>query len=222
MLQNEKYIKFAAEACIDVISVSGVPQAVAQGRDRAETFQKPGSDEKWLVNWPSLTVEDMKALNASKVPRYNDTRGIPFTCIVDPHTEERMTVIKGRSVGAFQEDIANAYKALRQKYGPGFPRKKYRSWQKSLEKTDYLVGKGEFSKALREVKKASKGHDKWPEGLKKQRQQAMDGVVAAGEKALEEALNLKGSERKRALSRLRVKLRGTPLQERAQEEFKKY
>ncbi|MFH0944691.1 MAG: hypothetical protein V2A76_05790 [Planctomycetota bacterium] len=89
VLQNKKYIKFADEGTVEVISLGGLEKGVEKGDKKAATYTQKvnGEDVEFLVEFPNLTVEEMVALNRSKASSYNDTGKIPFTALIDPFTE---------------------------------------------------------------------------------------------------------------------------------------
>ncbi|MCA9321683.1 MAG: hypothetical protein KDB53_13160, partial [Planctomycetes bacterium] len=87
MMQNKKYIQFAEENTVEVIALQRLEEAVEKGDSKAEKYTKTGPDgqeTEYMVNWPSLTYDQMIAFNRTKAGQYNKTGKIPYTAIVNP------------------------------------------------------------------------------------------------------------------------------------------
>lgn len=222
VLQNKDYIKFAEQSCVDVLALQDLDKGIAAGDPRAGTYKaknERGEEVEYLLSWPGLTIEQVKALHASKAGTYNDTRGIPFTGIIDPHTESRMAAISGaRPAGAVIDAVTEAKKTLARNYGEGISRKAYRDLREKqaairadLEKGDVVKAmatqralEGKFTKAAEPVQKL----------LGATRSEALE---AAGKKLEEAEAMLSAGNAKEAaalLGRLAPALRGTDLEAR--------
>ena len=87
MLQNEKYIEFANENTVEVVALGRLDEAIQKNERKAEEYDakdESGKPVKYMVEFPGLTREEIIALHQSKASTYNDTKGIPFTAIIDP------------------------------------------------------------------------------------------------------------------------------------------
>ena len=146
MLQNKKYIKFAYENTVEVISMGKIDQALdakAQGNARAKDFEfytakdENGNKVERVVGWPNLTIEQMKKLNRSKAGQYNNTGKIPYTAIVNPHTLAEISNIRGGfGMGKLEDAVKAAKKSLGKEYGASVSRKtldKIRKAEKKIQ-----------------------------------------------------------------------------------------
>ncbi len=90
VMQNKKYIKFANKHTVEVISLQDLQKGIDAKDRKAATYKVKGSDTEFLIEFPGLTVEDMLGLHKSQASRYNNTGKIPYTAVVDPHTQKEV------------------------------------------------------------------------------------------------------------------------------------
>lgn len=215
---NKKYMDFAADNTVEVISLSDLEKGVEAGDRRAETYEAKvgGETAKYLCEFPGLTVEDVKALRHSKAGSYNQTGKIPYTCIVDPWTlEEIQHWSGGQSSKSIIEAVEVARATLEEAHGEGLSRKELRKLDRTEEKAAEAVEKQDYAKAIKLLDKAAKDA---PEVLQPRIKEARDGVIEAAGKAIDEAESTEDArEAKRTLRRLRTKLKGTGLEPRVEQ-----
>ena len=147
VLQNKKYMKFASERTVEVIAVSALDSGISKGDARAGTYKakdENGKEVEYLVSWPGLTIADMKKLSRSKAPGYNDTRGIPYVAIVNPHTLEKFAGWNGGSSGKIMDAVDEAQKALKKEYGKPVSRKDLMKVRKEENKVRKLLKAGDL------------------------------------------------------------------------------
>jgi hypothetical protein len=222
ILKNKKYVEFADKHTVEVICLGRLQEGIDKKDERAETFEveKDGKKVAYLKEFPGLTVEQMLALERSKAGSYNDTGGVPYTCLVDPHTLEQVTKWQGgsASAGAIEEAVLDLRKRLDKEHGKGVTRKEIRALGESEEKVRTLQGKGEFAAALAEVAKAGGKAKDWPEAMTARLASAKEAVIAAAKTAVDELETLAATDRaeaKKGLAKLAGRLKGTGLEERA-------
>ena len=223
VLQNKKYIKFSGESTVEVIAVSSLDKALAKKDPKAGTYdgmEKGGKEVKYLISWPGLTVADMKGLSRSKASSYNDTGGIPYVAIVNPHTLEKYEGWNGGSSGRIMDAVKEAQKALTKTHGKPVKRKSLKKIRKEEAKVRALLANGELAKAWTGYAGLAKKVAKQPDAIKAIAAKCQEDLLAASEKKLTEleALVARG-EVKAASKELRGiarSLKGTRLEARAQ------
>lgn len=224
VMQNKKYLKFASQNTVEVLALGGLDRAMQ--REKADSariaqYEKVGQDgqkTKYMVQWPSLTYDQILALNRSPAGRFNQSGGIPHTAIVNPHSLEKMQEwTGGQSAKSIIDAAEEAMRALRKEHGKGMSRSLIRNVDMAIVKANAEAGEGEFAKALKSLDKASKKSDKWPESLQTKVSDAREAVIAAASTKLDEIESMEAVPQKRALSRMRSKLRGTGLEDRVKQ-----
>ena len=99
VLQNEKYIGFASDNCVDVIAEGSLPSEWDNPKDaHSATYEAKDADGKpvkYLKEFPGMTAEDLAACDSSPASQYNHTGAIPYTAIVDPHTLKEIRGLSG-------------------------------------------------------------------------------------------------------------------------------
>ena len=221
VLQNKKYIKFASENTVDVMALSKLDKGIEKEDRKAATYTAKDGTE-YLVEFPNLTVADIRKMRSTKAVRYNNTGKIPYTAIVDPHTLEEMENIRGGYSGKTLMEIVKTHrKVLNKEHGKSFSRKvltKVRKQQGEIEKE---LEKGSYSKALAALAKLEKSVAKQPAALVDMVGKTKEGVLTACGKKLDslEALIGRGAkgEASKELGPLVRALKGTSLAERAKE-----
>lgn len=222
---NKKYMEFAAENTVEVIALQDLESGIEKKEKRAATYtaKVDGKEVEYLVEFPGLTVDDMKALQASKAASYNDTGKIPYTCLVDPFTLERIPECVwggGTSAQTIIEAATSARKAMQKEHGKGCSRKDADALAGAERDAAAKAEKGEFAAALDALGKLSGKAAKWPESLQTRLSASRDTVVASAQKRLDEIVAAKESDAAKAkadLGKLVGRLRGTGLEAKAKE-----
>ncbi len=219
---NKKYIDFANENTVEVISLDRLGEGIDKKDKKAETYEAKvdGQVVNYLVEFPGLTVDDMKALRDSKASSYNNSGGIPYTCLVNPHTLEEITSWKGgsASAGTIQEAIVEAKKALVKEHGKGASRKDVKALAEAAKDADTKAKKGEFAAAIEALAKLNAKSEKWADCLKDELKADKQKVIDAAQAALDKIAETKATDAEKAkkdLAALSPKLRGTGLEEKA-------
>jgi hypothetical protein len=187
VLTNKKYIKFADENTVEVISMGKIDVGQQRNDKRLLTY-KAKDGNTYLVGWPNLTLDELKKNNQESA-KWNDTRGIPYTCIVNPHTNERMGehISGGYGAGKLMDMVKVAKKTLEKEYGKSVSRKKLRKYQKSDTKARDLLEKGDLSKAMSEARKLEKAVAKQPTAVQEIATKLIADIVTSAGKQLDEA-----------------------------------
>lgn len=223
MLQNKKYIAFAEENTVEVLALSRLDEGIEKKDKRAGTFKAKdidGQEKEFMLGWPNLTAEDIKALNGSKAGSYNQTGKIPYTAIVDPHTLEEMDNIKGGyGAGTLQDLVTAKKKELEKAHGKGVSRKTLTKVREADAGIRKALADGNLVKALTDSaafqKKVAKES---PAIVEMAGKTAADLLEAAGTKLDEiDAMISRGeqAEAMKQLGPLSRALKGTTLEERA-------
>jgi hypothetical protein len=221
VLQNKKYMKFASERTVEVIAVSSLDSGISKGDARAGTYKakdENGKDVEYLVSWPGLTIDDMKKLRRSKAPGYNDTRGIPYVAIVNPHTLEKFAGWNGGSSGKIMEAVDEAQKALKKEYGKPVSRKDLMKVRKEENKVRKLLKAGDLGKAWTLYAGFDKKVSKKGKAFQELSKKLEADLLAASDKVLTEleAAAARGETKQveKELRKLARPLKGTSLEER--------
>jgi len=223
VLQNKKYMKFAGDSTVEVIAVSKLDQAIQKKDPKAGTYtgmEDGGKEVEYLISWPGLTVADMKALSRSKAPSYNDTRGIPYVAIVNPHTLEKFAGWNGGSSGKIMDAVKEAQKSLTKAHGKPIKRKTLNKIRKEEAKVRATLSTGDLGKAWTAYATLAKKVAKQPDAIKAIATKVQADLLVASEKKLTELEGLVArGETKAAAKELRGfarSLKGTPPEARAQ------
>jgi hypothetical protein len=223
VLQNRKYIKFADENTVEVMSIGSVPGANT-GDKRTATYKakdKDGKTVEYMAEWPGLTLEDLQSLNRSKAASYNNTGKIPYTAVINPHTEEELTSFSGgRSAKNLMNAVKEAKKGLNKEYGPSLSRKSLQKIEKEKDKIRETLAKGKVADAMTKYLVLQKKVFKQPEAVRSSITPLMDEILKTAERQLAQAERMmdNGEVNKAAkiLRPLARALKNTPLEERAQ------
>jgi hypothetical protein len=220
---NKKYIEFANDNTVEVIALQRLDEGIEKKDKRAETYEAKvnGETVQYMVEFPGLTVEDMLALGKSKANTYNDTGGIPYTALVNPWNEEKLTFWKGgTSAGTIEEAVLEARKAMTKEHGKGVARKDVKALADAEAAAAAKVAKGEFSAAIDALAKVSGKMAKAPDAMKTRYEASKGKIVEAAEKAIASVEEKKAedpSAAKTALTALLARLKGTGLEQRAKD-----
>jgi len=221
VLQNKKYIRFAEENTVEVMALSRLEQGIEAGDRKAGTYEEKlpgGKTVEYLVEFPGLTVEDMLGLARSRARGYNDTRKIPYTAIVDPHSLEKMHSFSGSaSAKSIMEEVTKARRELAREHDTQVTRSDYRRLVESESGLPGQVDAGEFKDAFEAIE--SLGKIQWPDELASRVDAMRRDVVAAAKARIDELASKAADDfgAKRDLRRLVSDLRGTELGDRARE-----
>lgn len=229
VLQNKGYIDFHEDNTVEVLAMGRLDEAIKKGEKRAATYtakDADGNEVEYMVEWPGLTKEDIFALRSSKAGTYNDTGGIPFTAIVNPHTLEKMVGMPGgQSSKTVMEKVEEAKDKLEEAYGESLKRSDIEKLNEDLKKVQEKLEKYGGAKALAELakaeKKAAKKGDRLVALATPVREKVMETItkeVDAAEEMISDG-DLKGA--KKALSPLRRPLKDTELGERVEALYEK-
>jgi hypothetical protein len=220
---NKKYIDFANENTVEVISLDRLEEGVEKKDKRAETYDAKvdGKVVKYLVEFPGMTVEDMVAMKGTKASSYNNTGKIPYTCVVDPWTESELSHWQGSTpVGDIQDAVLAAKKTLAKDHGKGASRKDVRALADAAADATAKAGKGEFAAAIEALAKVGSKADKWADSLKDELKADKQKVVDAAQAALDKVAETKATDAEKArkdLAALASKLKGTGLEDKAKQ-----
>jgi hypothetical protein len=220
---NKKYIEFASENTVEVIALERLQEGVDKGERHAETYKakENGAEMEFLVEFPGLTVAEVLALATSKAGSYNKTGKIPYTCLVNPYTEEEIKSFPGSTPsGDIMEAVLEARKALEKENGKGVARKDVRAVQQLEADALERVQKGEFATAIAEVTKVSTKGKAWPQAMQDRVSACKERVVTAAHETLAKIEATAAEDRTKAkseLTRLIAKLKGTGLEAKAKE-----
>jgi len=223
VLQNKKYIAFADENSVDVITMDRLQQGIDENDKRAGTYKKKdvdGQEKEFLLSWPSLTVDELKDMARSKAGTYNKTGGLPYTAVVDPFTLEEMGSIKGSfAAGALSDLVTEKKKELEKAHGKGISRKTLNKVRDADADIRGLLAEGNLTKALSELATLQKKVAKEPAAIMELADKTSAAVLEAAGKKLDEIEAMIGRGDKAAASKelgpLSRALKGTSLEERA-------
>jgi hypothetical protein len=221
LMLNDDYIKFAADNTVEVIALERLDEGVEKKDARAETYKAKvnGEEVHYLVEFPGLTVEEMNALARSKASSYNKTGKIPYTCLVDPWTEEEIASFPGSTPkGDIEEAVLKAREAFQKEHGKGVARKDLRTVAETEGDAQEKVAKSDYAGALALLAKTSAKAKAWPQPLQDRLASAKEKIVASATEALAKIEAEAAEDKPKAkgdLARLMGKLKGTGLEEKA-------
>lgn len=223
VMQNKDYIKFADKSTVEVIALGQLQKGIDRGDRKASTYKKKvnGEEVELLVEFPNLTVAEVMALRNSKASSYNDTGKIPFTALVDPHTEKEMVRWSGGTSGStIMDRVKDVTKTLKKSHGKGISRKELGQLSEAIAESQEEAVEGEYSKAMTCLTKAGKKSKDWPQVMQQKLEKARAAVIQKANTQLDEIEaygELDPVEAKKKLNRLKSKLRGTGLESRSKE-----
>lgn len=222
VMQNKKYIQFAAKNTVEVLALGSLDRAIESKDPKAATYTAKSADGKpveYMLKWPGLTADDINSLHRSKARTYNNTGGIPYTCIVDPHTLEEMHHWSGgTSANSIMDQVMVARKKLTKAHGAGLKRADLAFLADSESEITELLGAGSYKKALRLV--ASVEKKSLPQSLSERVAAMRESVLTAASQRIDDLASQAQSDlssARRDLKRLLSELRGTDLVTKAQE-----
>ena len=229
VLKNPAYGKFAAQHTVEVITMEELDIAVAKESRNIKTYKDKdpwGEEQDYLIEFPGLTLDDLRDLSSSDALNYMQGNRIPYTAVVDPHTLKEMEGLRGvKTAKELMAAITLHRKALLLQYGKGVERKLWNGVGKGLIRIDVHLGKGEIAEAMQLYRKLEAETARKPEVLKKRVRPALEVIVdEAGLRidAIERSMvEGKAKSAKAELTKLKGALAGTPLVKRIEALLKK-
>ena len=213
---GKKYIDFASENTVEVIALSSFQEGLDKKDKRTETYDAKvaGEPVKYMVEFPGLTTDQVLALASSKAGTYNHTGGVPYTCLVNPWTEEEMSKWPGsQSANTLMDGVLEAKKALQKEHGKGVARKDLRVVVDAEASAAAKAAKADFPGALADLAKVAPKAEK-VDALKERLKAAREKVHAAAEAALTKIADGKDADpaaAKKDLTALLARLAGDDL-----------
>ena len=224
VLHSAKYIKYARDNAVEVITMEEIDVAEAKKSKDIRTYKTKdayGDEVEYLAEFPGITMDDLKRISADTAPPIEYMQGgkIPYHGFVDPHTLKEMESVRGkRSVAQMIALIEKHKKTLKEKHGAGIERKHWRSAGQREIEIDLALAESDFLAAL-------KAHDamallvKRPaEALKTRIDSAFEVIESDLAKHFDTVEAMTGPERKKAakmIKKLLPHLKDTKLEARA-------
>ena len=147
VLQNKKYIEFAGDNTVEVLALGRLDEGISKGDPKAATYKgkdADGNEIEYMLSWPGLTKDQINTLRSGKAGTFNDTGGIPYTSLINPHTGEKMRGYSGGQSSKQMMGNIEAIKAeLNKKYGPSLKRSDLAKYEVGAkDAADLLKSKG--------------------------------------------------------------------------------
>ena len=218
MLQNKKYIKFANDNTVEVLALGRLDEGIQSNHPKAATYKAKdavGNVIQYMVKWPGLTTAQIQALRSSKAGTYNNTGGVPYGCLVNPHTLKRMHVFKGVTTGKIMDEVKIATKALRKEHGKGMKRAIVNSVKKAKILATAFSAKGNWDKAILVINKATSKSQDWPETMQDIVKKMRQDVTKSARTRLDEIKNMAPKPAMKAVRAFMSKAKTTSLFEEA-------
>lgn len=227
VLQNEDYIKFSDENTVEVLALGRLDEAFTKEPGSAkvaeyEVKEADGKVVKRMVEWPSLTKEEIYALNSSKAGSYNNTGGIPFLCIVNPWDEaELQRWSGGQSTKTIMEAVLAHKKTLNAAHGPSLSRPVVKKFDVDAKRILDALPKAGAAKSLTEFTKVVKSLGKDAVAMKPKTDKVLATILEAVTAELDDAeaklaaADVPGA--KKILDKFSSALKGTELEGRVKE-----
>jgi hypothetical protein len=194
VLQTPGYIKFAREHSVDIMALSHWEQALKEGH-RVATFKAKddvGDEVEYLLLYPTLRPSDLPKLYTAKTVSFNKTGIMPYTAIVDPHTEEEMVgLTRGRCSGrSIMDAVTAAKKKLNQKYGPSVRRDTIEKIRKKQDAILDLALDGKLDRAVPAYRRLERETAREPDAVRKLVATSWTAIVDEAGKALDTVAEL--------------------------------
>ncbi|MHC4931229.1 MAG: hypothetical protein ACYTGV_03455 [Planctomycetota bacterium] len=181
VLKNPEYGKFATRHTVEVITMEELDIAVAKESRNVRTYKGKdpwGEEQDYLVEFPGLTLDDLRDLSNSDALNYMQGNRIPYTAIVDPHNLAEMEGLRGvKTVKDLTEAITRHRKALLVQYGKGIERKLWKGIERGLVEIDTHLGKGEIAEAMKLYRRMEAEVTRTPEVLKRKVRLALEVIL---------------------------------------------
>jgi hypothetical protein len=223
VLQNKKYIAFAEESSVDVLTMDRLQMGIDEKDKRAGTYKAKdvdGQEKEFLLSWPSLTVEELTEMGKGHAGTYNKTGKLPYTAVVDPFTLEEMGNLPGAfAVPQLSDLVAAKKKELEKAHGKGVTRKTLAKFKEADAGIKKELAAGNLAKALTDSTALQKKVAKDGDAIVEMANKTGAEVLEAATKQLDEIEAMIGrgekAEANKQLGPLSRALKGTTLEERA-------
>jgi hypothetical protein len=152
VLKNPEYGKFATRHTVEVITMEELDIAVAKESRNVRTYKGKdpwGEEQDYLVEFPGLTLDDLRDLSNSDALNYMQGNRIPYTAIVDPHNLAEMEGLRGVKKGI----------------------------ERGLVEIDTHLGKGEIAEAMKLYRRMEAEVTRTPEVLKRKVRLALEVIL---------------------------------------------
>jgi hypothetical protein len=191
VLMNSKYIEFTEDNTVEFMALQRLDEGIEKNDPKAATYDatdKDGKAVKYLIEFPGMTVEDINNCSRSKGGQYNKTGKIPYTCVVDPHTEKMMQAWSGgQGAKPIMEAIEFHLKNLAKKYGPSLKRSDLKKFEEAAAKVTATFAKKGPAKAYPAAVTLGKKWVKKSPALGKKAEELQEQILAAASDQLDEA-----------------------------------
>ncbi len=223
VLRHADYIRYAGENTVEVIAMEEMALALEKKDRNVSTYaalDPEGRPVQYLVEFPGLTVEAMRALSDSPAIGYMRGGRIPYTAIVNPHDLEEMEGIEGRRTAKeLVAAIEPHRKALLDRHGKGMTRKAWDAMLRRRAEIDRLLVEGKIRGAMEAYRMLARETAGSGEIAERKAKISLELILEDAVKALD-ALEAslaegKAAEARAPLRELVAALQGTPLAERA-------
>jgi hypothetical protein len=227
VLQNEKYIAYADENTVEVISIGEAEKGINDPKDlhggTYDAKDENGNPVKYVREFAGMTIEQLNALAGAPEAQFNKTGGVPYVCLVDPWTQKEITRIRAVSLGGIQKAVEEARAQLVKEHGPWVKRstlKKVREDVKSID-ASLALPKGGLVKALTDLRKLQAAIAKEADSVRAETKAVVEKVDEAAKVQLDDAEakiaagDVKGA--KDVLGPIASLLRGTDFEARVKE-----
>jgi hypothetical protein len=227
VLQNEDYIKFSDENTVEVLALGRLDEAFSKepGNPKVAEYDAKDPDGKVvkrMVEWPSLTKDEILALDRSKAASYNNTGKIPFLCIVNPWDEaELQRWSGGQGTKTIMEAVLAHKKTLNDAHGPSLSRPVVKKFDADAKRLLEAMPKAGVAKTLTEFNKTVKSLGKDAVAMKPKTDKVLATILEEVTKELDDAEAKLGAAdvpgAKKILDKLAPGLKGTDLESRVKE-----
>ena len=183
VLHNAKYVKFAEENTVEVVTMEESDRAIREKSRLIRTYKGKdihGEETDYLVELPGMTLEDVQTISSANSPALEYIQGdkIPYHAIVDPHTLKEMEGFYGKkSAQQIIEIVGRHVKALKKQYGPGVPRKEWRRLIAREAEIDKLLVKEDIAGAMKAYRAAARLFKQPPELIRERLESAHEVIV---------------------------------------------
>ena len=194
LLEDRRYMRFAAVSTVEVAVVAGFEEAVEDKNPAVVTYETrvEGKTIKRLARWPNLTITDMRLVNASGAQEYNFAEVHPYTTVVDPFTRGEMKSWKGTfDKKELMDFVKKAMSEIRRQHRqPKITRKELYALDAAEARARHALARKRLAKALSAVARFDRRLASWPGEARKRVAaiRAAAAKIANGELAAVQAL----------------------------------
>ena len=150
-----------------------IDRALAEGAKRAATYKTKdayGDEIECFVNFPGVTVDQMKTLANGRALDYMEGPLMPYTAVIDPHTLKDLIGLRrgeAPTAAAYIAAISKHVEALKAKYGPGIDRALWDFVAEGQVKVDLLLGAEKLVEALALYRELDRRSARQPDVLRR-------------------------------------------------------